>query len=143
MHLLWTWLRLSGLCEEQGDCDDNMDEDGEGGVLCHVGMLYRCLSSGAWVREIAVKDHSHVVFLRILTDFRDTSFRMLLNSCANRSCVIATKVIVDQFTGPSSSFVHVPVLKQSKMGRGAQPSTPLLLFSLGLVLLYGLLYLMN
>ena len=27
------------------------------GVLCHVGMLYRCLSSGAWVREIAVKDH--------------------------------------------------------------------------------------
>jgi len=37
----------------------------------------------------------------------------------------------------------VPVLKQSKMGRGAEPSTPLLLFSLGLVLLYGLLYLMN
>jgi len=69
------------------------------GVLCHVGMLYRCLSSGAWVREIAVKDHSRVVFLRILTDFTDTSFRMLLNSCANRSCVLATKVIVDQFTG--------------------------------------------
>jgi len=64
-----------------------------------VYVLYRCLSSGAWVREIAVKDHSRVVFLRILTDFRDTSFRMLLNSCANRSCVIATKVIVDQFTG--------------------------------------------
>jgi len=32
--------------------------------------------------------------------------------------------------------VLVPVLKQSKMGRGAQPSAPLLLFSLGLVLLY-------
>lgn len=93
---------VQGLCEEQGDCDDNMDEDGEGGVLCHMGMLYRCLSSGAWVREIAVKDHSRVVFLRILTDFTDTSFRMLLNSCANRSCVIATKVIVDQFTAGSN-----------------------------------------
>jgi len=33
-------------------------------------------------------------------------------------------------------LVLVPVLKQSKMGRGAQPSAPLLLFSLGLVLLY-------
>ena len=33
MLLLWTKFAAHDLCEDKGDCDDNVAEDGEGGKL--------------------------------------------------------------------------------------------------------------